>query len=100
MQSRFNRYFHFEDFSASELYDIFLLNVKKHEYITDDSFDKKVKEILEAAVESCDHNFGNARYVRNLFEKILENQASRLSSLGLSDRHSLQNLSSEDLDNL
>ncbi len=100
LQSRFNRYFHFDDFSGSELYEIFLLNVKKHEYITDPAFDEKVKEILERAVGSSDPKLGNARFVRNLFEKILENQATRLSCLGLSDRNSLQYLSLEDLQNL
>ena len=34
---------------------------------------------LEYIVEHKDRNFGNARYVRNVFEKVIQNQANRIS---------------------
>ena len=40
---------------------------------------KKLDEILTYAVEHKDKNFGNGRFVRNLFEKTIQNQAMRLS---------------------
>ena len=36
---------------------------------------------LEAELEKKDPRFGNARYIRNLFEKTIEHQANRLSSI-------------------
>ncbi len=40
---------------------------------------------------------GNARYVKNLFEKILENQALRLASNGNSDRGALLRITGEEV---
>ena len=42
-------------------------------------------------------NYGNARAVRNYFEKILLNQANRLVSNGTLDRDDLCSISVEDL---
>lgn len=97
IKSRFNRYFHFEDYSAEELMDIFQLLLKKHEYLIDEEAREKVKEKVKEAVKNRDKHFGNARYMRNLFEKILENQAMRLTSQGVTDRSSLQQILPQDI---
>lgn len=97
LKSRFNRYFHFEDYSASELWDIFQLLLKKNEYTLDADAETKIRQILDNAIQNRDRHFGNARYVRNLFEKILENQAMRLAATGSSDRESLQKITASDI---
>ncbi|MDE6022562.1 MAG: AAA family ATPase, partial [Muribaculaceae bacterium] len=79
LKSRFNRYFHFEDYSSSELWEIFNSMLGKHDYVIEDEAKIKLRLILDKAVQNHDRYFGNARYVRNLFEKIIENQAMRLS---------------------
>ena len=79
LQSRFNRYIHFPDYTASELYDIFMLSVKKGEYTLTEESKAKLKTVLEKTVEQKDANFGNGRYVRNLFEKTIQRQANRIS---------------------
>lgn len=79
LQSRFNRYIHFSDYNAAELKQIFLQNVEKNQYKLDFNGAKKLDEILTYAVEHKDKNFGNGRFVRNLFEKTIQNQAMRLS---------------------
>ena len=58
-----------------------MLNVKKHDYTINQKAQEKLKKLFENAIENKDENFGNARYVRNIFEKTLENQAMRLASL-------------------
>ena len=69
----------FPDYSSGELYDIFRLYLKKNEYtITKEGADI-LKQGLEQTVQHKDRNFGNARYVRNLFEKAIQCQANRLS---------------------
>ena len=87
LQSRFNRYINFPDYSAGELVKIFHMYMKKNQYTISDEADEILKEKLEYAVEHKDRNFGNARYVRNIFEKSIQAQANRLEGkTGLSDR--------------
>ena len=87
LQSRFNRYINFPDYSAGELVKIFHMYMKKNQYTISDEADQMLKEKLDYAVEHKDKNFGNARYVRNIFEKSIQAQANRLEGkTGLSDR--------------
>jgi SpoVK/Ycf46/Vps4 family AAA+-type ATPase len=79
LQSRFNRYIHFEDYTAEELLKIFLLNTDKHEYKLADDVKEFLLKKLEGVVANKPKDFGNARYVRNLFEKTVEAQANRLA---------------------
>lgn len=84
LQSRFNRYIHFEDYSAEELTSIYEFNLAKFDYRMTDEASSAIKEVMVNAVENKDKNFGNARFVRNLFEKTLERQAKRLAASSLS----------------
>ena len=80
LRSRFNRYIHFDDYTAEELYDIFCLLLKKNEYTLSCGAQLFLKEHLAKVVAEKTKDFGNARYVRNLFEKTVEAQANRLAS--------------------
>ena len=87
LQSRFNRYINFPDYTAGELVKIFHMYMKKNQYTISDEANEMLKEKLEYAVDHKDRNFGNARYVRNIFEKAIQQQANRLEGqTGLSDR--------------
>ena len=79
LQSRFNKYINFPDYSADELYDIFLMYLRKNQYTVSTEAAQYLKQQLQYVVEHKDRNFGNARYVRNIFEKCIQNQANRLS---------------------
>ena len=79
LQSRFNRYIEFPDYAADELYQIFEYNLKKCDYHVSDRVADTLQAYFQQAVASKDRNFGNARFVRNFFEKTLERQANRLS---------------------
>lgn len=80
LQSRFNRYIEFPDYSAEELLQIFEKNVEQFDYKLQNEVRQAMKEFFHNAVENKDANFGNARFVRNIFEKTLEKQANRLST--------------------
>ena len=84
LQSRFNRYINFEDYSADELTSIYKLNLSKFDYKMTPEASEVIKNVMEEAVAHKDKNFGNARFVRNLFEKTIEQQAKRLASSSLS----------------
>ncbi|MBD5362847.1 MAG: AAA family ATPase [Bacteroides sp.] len=97
LQSRFNRYIHFDDYSAEDLLAIFELNLKKHQYKMSDSAKTILKAFLDNAVANKDKNFGNGRFVRNIFEKTLQNQATRLSALRNLSKDTLQLITDEDI---
>lgn len=84
LQSRFNRYIYFEDYSPEELTSIYEFNLAKFDYKMTDEAAMAIREVMAKAVENKDKNFGNARFVRNLFEKTLERQAKRLAASPLS----------------
>lgn len=79
LRSRFNRYIFFPDYSSSELFQIFQLNVNKNEYKITDEAVQFLKSKLNAVVENKQKDFGNARFVRNYFELAIEHQANRLA---------------------
>ena len=97
LQSRFNRYIDFSDYDADELKEIFLLNAKKNQYSLAEGALSVLEEIMSSAIEHKDNNFGNARFVRNLFEKTIQNQAMRLSSQPNITAEELSELKAEDL---
>lgn len=97
LQSRFNRYVHFADYTVDELKQIFILNAKKNQYKIDDAALAKLTEIITYAVDHKTKNFGNGRYVRNLFETTIQNQAIRLSSQPSVTIEELTTLTPEDL---
>ena len=79
MRSRFNKFVHFEDYSSSELYQIFLRLCTEHHYTYDEATGKRINSHLEMLWETRTANFGNARTVRNFFEQCLQNQANRIA---------------------
>ncbi|MBR1717148.1 MAG: DUF4236 domain-containing protein [Paludibacteraceae bacterium] len=79
LQSRFNRYIEFPDYSADELLQIFEANMKKYEYRFGEGAREYLQQYFENEVAHKDANFGNGRLVRNVFEKSLERQANRLA---------------------
>ena len=98
LQSRFTRYINFPDNTAEELVRIFYMYMKKNEYTLSKEADAMLREKLEYAVAHKDRNFGNARYVRNIFEKTIEQQANRLAKQTGLSKEQLTELTSEDLE--
>lgn len=80
LESRFNRYIHFEDYTPEELFEIFQSICKKNAYATDENVGTIIKEHLATLHKSAGDNFANARTVRNLFETIIAKQATRISN--------------------
>ena len=79
LQSRFNRYIEFPDYNADDLYQIFCKQLKQFDYTITEEAEHALKEYLAYQVAHKDQNFGNARFVRNVFERTLQNQANRLA---------------------
>ncbi|MBQ3630158.1 MAG: AAA family ATPase [Prevotella sp.] len=97
LQSRFTRYIDFPDYSSTELVDIFKMYMRKNEYKLAPNAEAFLKERLDYAVAHKDRNFGNARYVRNIFEKAVQRQADRLGGTKGLTTEQLTQLTVEDL---
>lgn len=97
LQSRFNRYIDFPDYTAEELSDIFKMYMKKNQYTLNQEADQYLRESFEYAVAHKDRNFGNARYARNIFEKAIQQQANRLEGRSNLSERELTELTVEDL---
>lgn len=97
LQSRFNRYIQFDDYSAEDLAEIFKRNLRKSRYkIKRDAFEE-LEHVIQRAVAAKDRHFGNARYVRNLFEKVVQNQANRLARMTSIGNDELSIITREDI---
>lgn len=89
LRSRFPNYYHFQNYTAEELLKILKGFFEKEKYVLNPLAENKLKQILEDLLLSADDNFGNARDMRNLFEKIKLQQGCRVSRI---DNPSLNDL--------
>lgn len=78
LQSRFNKYINFPDYSENEMLEIFDVMCEKYEYRIDDEARERLKEIIHDIEINKDSNFANARTVRNIFETVITKQATRV----------------------
>ena len=97
-ESRFNRYFEFEDYNGEELNEIFSLMCANSEYVLDNDAKNYALEYFEKLYDLRDNNFGNARYARNFFENIVTVHSDRVSALNDHTRDSLTIVLREDLE--
>ncbi len=97
LQSRFNRYIDFPDYTAAELTDIFKMYMKKNQYTLAPDAENYLREQLDYAVAHKDRNFGNARFARNVFEKSIQQQANRLAGKTNLSKEELTELTVADL---
>jgi hypothetical protein len=95
LKSRFTRTITFADYTDAELVTIFLsLGEKNHYSPTDDAI---IKLHALLAAQPRDAGFGNARFIRNLFEDAVGRQAQRLTALEDPTDEQLTTLIADDL---
>ena len=99
LESRFNRYLHFDDYSVEELVRIFEMQCQKGCYELDEETKKAVR-LLIAEKNTAPVSFGNARGVRNLFEQILTAQCNRLAARETLSREDLMKLTRADVETI
>ncbi|MCY9515887.1 AAA family ATPase [Paenibacillus apiarius] len=92
LPSRFPIHVEFPDYTTDQLVKIAYKMAFEREYIILTEATNKIKEHL-AQEKHINHNFSNARFVRNLIEKAIRNQAVRLIRKS-------KKLTKEDLTNL
>jgi stage V sporulation protein K len=97
LKSRFNRYFYFRDYQASELTEIYKRLAEKSCFTISENALSKLNELFEVLCSNKDDKFGNARLVRNVFEKTFENHANRTALINGVTRDILTTIEEIDL---
>ncbi|MCR4397824.1 MAG: AAA family ATPase [Firmicutes bacterium] len=95
LKSRFPTVIEFPDYSTAELEQIAARMFASAGFRLTEGASARIREILEAARQES--HFGNGRYVRNLFEKAVRNQAVRLQREARFDRDSLETIEDADI---
>ncbi len=94
MSSRFNEVVNFKDYNASELTEIFRRMVKKEKLTLDEDAEKNIENFFKKMFLARDtRSFGNAREVRNVFDRALKNQGQRVHQLRTSSQYAEDQLS-------
>ncbi len=95
LKSRFQNYIHFSDYSSKELLSIFEELCHSHQMEIDQVAKVDLLKHIEAAKPQGDQ--GNARYIRNLFEKMYLNMSHRAAEDGNIDLHEILKFNSRDI---
>lgn len=95
LKSRFQNFIHFSDYTSEELLRIFEELCISHKMEIDQSAKNRLLQHIEDAKPQGD--LGNARYVRNLFEKMYLNMSHRAAEDGNIDLHEIIKFESEDI---
>jgi hypothetical protein len=95
LESRFARTLQFPDYTTDELLAIFDSMSGAKEYHLDDAARLRLAEVIEA--EPRGRGFGNARFVRNVFEQAVAKHAVRLAEVDAPTREQLTTLTAADI---
>ena len=95
LESRFTRTIHFPDYTTEELLEIFGSMSAKSRYQLDEAAALALAALLDA--EPRTRGFGNARFVRNVFEAAVSRQAERLAAVESPTDEQLTTLTADDI---
>ena len=102
LASRFNQnhYVEFPDYSADELAAIFRSIAKKNQYVLSSDAERDLAAFIAAKTANRDRKFGNARWVRSLFEEAVSHQAERVADIANPTREQLMTIEMRDIGEL
>lgn len=98
LESRFNKYFYFDDYTGEQLMEIFRSMCQRQGYSFNPQAEEYAQKMLCTLYEQRDENFGNARDVRNLFERAVARQADRMAAVEAPTREQLMEFTASDLE--
>ncbi|MBQ8151841.1 MAG: AAA family ATPase [Firmicutes bacterium] len=98
LSSRFGKYFEFPDYTGDEMSSLFSIFCKKNGYVMDEDLSGYLSGEFDRLHEEKAENFGNARTVRNVFEKSIANHANRIAALENPAKHDLELLTKADIE--
>lgn len=97
LKSRFNKFIEFKDYNGSEMFDIFKSFCKQYGFKIENKANDHLVKYFTDLYSNRDKTYANGRDVRNFFEKIMTNQANRLSTQINPTKEDLMLLKVEDI---
>lgn len=97
LQSRFTRRLQFADYDPAELKQIMQLQLRKQDFVCNADAAQLLDKSLDEMHRGRGDTFGNARSVRELFERVVEQQARRVAGWPGLDRAGLQRITIDDI---
>ncbi len=97
LRSRFNKYLHFEDYTAPQLTAIFEEFCRRGGYVLAPAARSRIEKLFVGAYDKRDERFGNARMARNLFETAINAQANRIVKLSSVSNDALATIEADDI---
>ncbi len=79
LESRFNNYFYFNDYSPAELLEIFSRKIARRKFHIAPEALRTVDEFFKKLYAEKTESFGNGRMVRNFYEKIIKTHSNRVA---------------------
>ena len=98
LESRFNKYFTFPDYTGEQLMAIFSAQCDKNGYTLTEESEKAARELFDRLYEERNENFGNGRDVRNRFEDMIVRQSNRVAMMENPSKDDLMAVLPEDLE--
>lgn len=98
LESRFNRYFTFDDYQPAELTEIFKRMSGKQGYNLTNDAEHLLQMHFDSLFMQRTKNFGNGRLVRNVFEKVMQTQSMRVAMLPAPTAEQLSVIEREDVE--
>ena len=99
LSSRFSKYFYFPDYTGEELLKIFERFCKTNGYTLESGVKESLLKVFTALYDAREEHFGNARAIRNIFEKAINYQADRIAGQNSFTDADLETLTAADLEN-
>ncbi len=97
LESRFTNHISFEDYSAGELGQIFSRFAANENMKLSEDAQEKVLSVMQQLHDTKGEVFGNARAVRNLFERTVKNLVTRIQKTGSMN---VQEITAQDIPNV
>lgn len=95
LRSRFNKYINFANYSAEEMLDIFKKQCDKAQFILLGDAEQVALDYFKKNQD--DPTFGNARGVRNFFDRIAMTQATRILSMTSPSETEFRTITKDDI---
>ena len=98
LESRFTNYFFFRDYTPAELTEIFREKAGRRKFEISDDGLKLAGDFFAQLYNEKSRSFGNARMVRNFYEKLVKAHSNRLAGLPGANRQELITFTAEDVE--
>ncbi len=97
LRSRFTKYIEFSDYKPEELLEMFRRMCEANSYELSEEAESALVDLFTGLYAARNESFGNGREVRNIFEKAVSKQASRITKIESPTDEQIMTLEKDDI---